>query len=633
MKTLGFAIKLASQGAGNALECNKGSWTSKVVDIREYLKLFNGLQGTNNIVTFISFDENGCFLTQLRSISGRGGDFLSGWIYIPNNLNISGTDVMNAYNYVQGILLNESNLASVKDDIESFFSKEYEQKEISFPNIPSSGDKYGLRFLGHYSMKEILGPDRYQSYYSKYKTIFLIEKEGEISITKENANEFVDLTKLPIEGSCILKAPTTEDLRTLGKGVKIFFVDSETERVFDSPKLLKKEEEVKICAKRSGFERIAFTFLTTSEEVMDFPSLNNMQWRKKISASLFNVQNDNGTKISNAKISINGRDITSQTMSFTEDECLEADVEISAPDHEEWHGIVNLLRDLPAFQLVRKVKEQKYKIVLSNGHCADMTLESKDFSSSYSSHQSPIKVYTYDDEKRALNVSQWFVWKQRLWGYLGGLATICLIAGFFAFEAWIESHEFVFGWPPIKEKSTKEIVTQNNSETNEESTVDANKDSTTIAIAYLERNNIWLKDSLEQYAATRDLFDELNDFEFDKICERYELQLSRSNRLKLLVDVIKLSQGGGFDPKNGKITYDEPSSKDINVDDYRNWISTDHRLLKKDTKSEGPKTSGKIADNQQSDASKSNKKTKKKSAATNKQSQQQNKNTSRGEVQ
>lgn len=630
MRTLGFAIKLASQGAGNALECNKGSWTSKVVDIREYLKLFNGLQGTDNIVTFISFDENGCFLTQLRSISGRGGDFLSGWIYIPNNLNISGTDVMNAYNYVQGILLNESNLASVKDDIESFFSKEYEQKEISFPNIPSSGDKYGLRYLGHYTMKEILGSDRYQSYYSKYKAIFLIEKEGEISITRENANEFEDLTKFPIEESCILKAPTTDDLRMLGKGVEIFFADSG--RVFDSPKLMKKEEEVKLCAKRSGFESITFTVLTTSEEVMDFPSLNNIQWKKKISPSLFNVQNDDGTKINKAKISINGRDITSQTMSFTEDECHEADVEISAPDHEEWHGSVNLLKKLPSFQLKRKVKEQKYKIVLSNGHCADMTLESKDFPSSYSSHRSPIKVYTYDDEKQALNVSQWFVWKQRLWGYLGGLVTICLIAGFFAFEAWIKSHEFVFGWPPIKEKHTKEIVTQNSSETNKESTADVNKGSTAIAIAYLEKNDIWHKDSLEKYAVTQGLFDELSNYEFDKICKRYKSQLSNSTKLELIVNAINTSKESGFDPKTGKVTYYEPTDKGINVDNYKNWISTDHSSSGTESKLEGSKTPGKVAGNQQSGVDKSDKKTSKKTTATNNQSQQNNKKDIRGEV-
>lgn len=136
MNKLGFAIKLASQGAGNAIECNKGQWTNKVVDIREYLKLFNGLQGTDNIVTFMSFDEGGCFLTQLRAISGRVGDFLSGWIYIPNTIDVSGEDVMNTYNYVRNIL-SQSNLSDLKEDIESFFSKEYPSKEIAAQYVAS----------------------------------------------------------------------------------------------------------------------------------------------------------------------------------------------------------------------------------------------------------------------------------------------------------------------------------------------------------------------------------------------------------------------------------------------------------------------------------------------------------------
>ena len=43
MNKLGFAINYASQGLVTALVCNKGQWTNKVVDIREYLKLFSGL--------------------------------------------------------------------------------------------------------------------------------------------------------------------------------------------------------------------------------------------------------------------------------------------------------------------------------------------------------------------------------------------------------------------------------------------------------------------------------------------------------------------------------------------------------------------------------------------------------------
>lgn len=172
MNKLGFVIRLASQGAGNAIECNKGQWTNKVVDICEYLKLFNGLQGTDNIVTFMSFDEGGCFLTQFRAISGRLGDFLSGWIYIPNTIDISGSDVLDAYNFVRRIL-RESNLNDLKESINDFFSKEYPLNNYSTQYAPSNGEKFGVRFIGYYTMKEILD-DRYQSYYCDCKAISLV---------------------------------------------------------------------------------------------------------------------------------------------------------------------------------------------------------------------------------------------------------------------------------------------------------------------------------------------------------------------------------------------------------------------------------------------------------------------------
>lgn len=236
MNKLGFAIKLASQGAGNAIECNKGQWVNKVVDIREYLKLFNGLQGTDNIVTFMSFDDSGCFLTQLRAISGRGGDFLSGWIYIPNTIEATGEDIMNAYNYVRNIL-SQSNLSEYKEDIESFFSKEFPQKKCTAQYIPSSGEEFGVRFNNvYYSMKEILDVDRYQPYYSSYKAIFLLDKDGEVKIAKDQVSKFKDLTKQHLNKTCIFNAPSPEEVRLLGRGTKIIF---QTRKEFKSPVLTK----------------------------------------------------------------------------------------------------------------------------------------------------------------------------------------------------------------------------------------------------------------------------------------------------------------------------------------------------------------------------------------------------------
>ena len=221
MNKLGFAIKLASQGAGNAIECNRGQWINKVVDIREYLKLFNGLQGTDNIVTFMSFDEGGCFLTQLRAISGRVGDFLSGWIYIPNTIEASGEDIMNTYNYVRNILF-QSNLNDYISDIESFFSKEYPSKEVVAQYIASRGQLYGVRFLGHYTLKEIVGEHRYQPYYSDYKAVFLLNKKDEVAITNESASNFRDLTDKDIVKTSIVVPPTNASLQALGGGTKIW---------------------------------------------------------------------------------------------------------------------------------------------------------------------------------------------------------------------------------------------------------------------------------------------------------------------------------------------------------------------------------------------------------------------------
>ena len=50
MNKLGFTITRANQGVAKLIECNKEDWSSKVVDVRDYLKLFSGLQGTDNSI-------------------------------------------------------------------------------------------------------------------------------------------------------------------------------------------------------------------------------------------------------------------------------------------------------------------------------------------------------------------------------------------------------------------------------------------------------------------------------------------------------------------------------------------------------------------------------------------------------
>lgn len=589
MNKLGFAIKLASQGAGNAIECNRGQWISKVVDIREYLKLFNGLQGTDNIVTFMSFDEGGCYLTLLRAISGRMGDFLSGWIYIPNTIRATGDDIMNVYNYVRSIL-SQSNLNDSIEDIKKFFSKEYPKQEFVAQYIPSSGEEFGVRFIGmYYSMKEILDVDRYQPYYSKFKAIFLLDKNSEVKITKEQVARFKDLTKIPIEKTCIFKAPSPEEVRLLGRDTKIVF--SITKQEFSSPVLTKKGDKIQLLALREGFEPVTLPIVTIQENVQKY-SINPtmVKWMKRISLPMFVICDYKHNKIEmGVQIFINGVNITNRDALVPEEDCYHAIVKVSAPDYEVVEEKRNLLHyEGYEFTLSRKLMSFQATIELANGHTAEMTLESKYISSRY---DQPLKGYDYEEDCRGgkiLKMNSWFIWKQRLWGFLVALTVVMLIIAYAAFDAWLDTHHFKFGLPPWEEDrpaqqykgspTESEDSIHNQSDNQIESEQDGTADiSLDAAIKYLDGNSTWTKSDMEKFPDLIGLFDDMNTFNLSSLLNEWYKKLSNSQQFKKVCDSANKTYSNGWNPKQGSHnpTYNKPNDEQISLTNYINWLDQD----------------------------------------------------------
>lgn len=600
MNKLGFAIKLASQGAGNAIECNKGQWTNKVVDIREYLKLFNGLQGTDNIVTFMSFDEGGCFLTQLRAISGRVGDFLSGWIYIPNTIDVSGEDVMNTYNYVRNIL-SQSNLSDLKEDIESFFSKEYPSKEVAAQYVASKGQLYGVRFLGHYTLKEIVGEHRYQPYYSDYKAVFLLNKEEEVTITKEAANSFRNLTDKDIVKTSILVPPANASLQTLGRGTKIHTIDGSD---FNQPLLVNVGSKVPLILSRIGFENMKLEVNVTSErQDVDLSNVKTT-WMKKISASMFTVRNRKQEKIDkDVRISVNGTNITFQEILVSEEDCRQALVKVSAPDFEVFEQRRSLLIDDLDITLSRKVKQAQTVVELSNGSYGEMTIESKYLPSKY---ESPLKGYCFKEDpqgNKVLRLSIGFVWKQRLWGFCAALIVGILLIALTAFDAWTDTHQFKFVLPPWEEISTTQQdnsddstpvdSTQNQNENQGVSEQNSSEDaSLDAAIKYLDNNSTWTKSEMEKFPDLQGLFDDMNTFNFSKLLNDWQGKLSNSKQFKKVFESASKTNRNDWNPKQGSHnpTYNKSDDEQIRLTNYINWLDQDQTPK---TSSDNERTNGK----------------------------------------
>ena len=84
------------------------------------------------------------FRVSVAILSERGLSFLtSKKLPKTNTIEASGEEIMSAYNYVRNTL-SQSNLSDLKDDIESFFSKEYPSKEVTAQYVASRGQLCGV---------------------------------------------------------------------------------------------------------------------------------------------------------------------------------------------------------------------------------------------------------------------------------------------------------------------------------------------------------------------------------------------------------------------------------------------------------------------------------------------------------
>lgn len=204
MKKLGLRIENASNGRNELLTCNKDNWTKDVFDLRNgvgYLNQFD-YKSYDDYVTFLLFKEDGWFVVVAKTIAGRGGDYMSAWIYIPNDINIEDGKIKSIYDIVVDIIQNGK---MDSEYIKETFYQPYPEREKTTNEISSQSDKFAYIYYGNTgkSLGEILNAG-YQNKYSKYKTIFLLEENGPISIKKVYEDKFDDLTKEKLESYCLV---------------------------------------------------------------------------------------------------------------------------------------------------------------------------------------------------------------------------------------------------------------------------------------------------------------------------------------------------------------------------------------------------------------------------------------------
>lgn len=299
MKKLGIAIKITNRGASDPIVYNGTGWEKNVIDIRDTLKYIKGLEG-NKVVLIMSFDKDGCYLTLSRIIGGRGGDNVSAWIYLPNNINISGEDLVSVLEQIKTILLKSR---TDEEELKKIADKEYNEYYKVPKNRPSM--KYGnycARYFDAHLLPKLLGYDRYQFYYSKYKAVFLINEKSGISIIENS--EVYDITNVDLEKICVLIPPTDKQITDIfGNNVQLLIDYTPFKDVIR----VKKGDLVNITAKREGYEDYKFNVKIDKDEVIcNLPDKVNIIWEKIINPNMFEgkIELANGH---NAKITLESK--------------------------------------------------------------------------------------------------------------------------------------------------------------------------------------------------------------------------------------------------------------------------------------------------------------------------------------
>lgn len=586
MSKIGIAIKSTSAGSGQPSVINGGDWTKRVIDVRDILKHVPSMASDHTIVVvFASYTEDACLITVARTVSGRPWDNVSGWIHIPSNFVISGQEVSSIISKVKKII-SASELPE-ESELKEFFSTEYDTKGVSARYDASKKDgKFAKRNTIIYSLEELLGEYRYQSYYSDYNAVFLVSDADAIT-------DAVDLSAKQLSALITLLPPTTRDIQDkLGRFVTIRLASGQ---MFNDAILLNKGQKITLTAEREGFEPVSFSVAAESDGQMC--PLPKTVWSKKISTANFDVKSESGKDLNGkAKISVNDIDITTIPYFFSENECESAYVVISANGYDTFKSKVRLLgNNILPIVLDRRIEEFRKKIQLKNGATGEISIAGKGINR----YESPIKGYVENDGYLEYMPSN--VWIQRLIGF--GVAVVLWLI--ILFIGWWNSVEFQptsdFPWIEVVSKEAKRATIETQTQyTIDNSQNEENLDNPTVsqttptdlnaAISYLDSHDVWEKSELEKYPDLHGLFDDLNNMDTYKLGYTWAEKLKDSTKFAMVAKIAKKNFDRGWNPKQGSHNPTFNTSSDdyrINLTNYKNWLDRD-QTPKPNTKPQTP---------------------------------------------
>lgn len=523
-----------SKATGNdmATPMNKLTFSSNDTEPAIYIKFL----GREGYLLALVFANSG---------ATRSGSYFTVWVHVPAACNISNEETVEVIKQIKEVA-KTGNFASspIYDEIAD---KTYPDKGVLLPAVSTicsdpNASKYGVRRLSNFTLKELFGNNIAQHEYAKYKGIFLLNKSVGFG------NDFEELGA-ELKEVRTLQAPKTQE------GFKPYIVVEREDVPFTKAVEFSDGADVCIKWKKEGYKSISKKAKVTDKEE-DFQNSIKIDAKediyKEVHCDNIKVYGSDGSPIANFEVWLNR--LPENRKTFYVPARRDCQITIKADEYEDKDVTLKELTSDKGIKLKKKLHHYHFALEGSNVEFSITTQRRLT--------KSPIKGYSADDDisEKDVNHLSYDSILQKIMYFGIGLGACLLAVGLYVgWNVFVMDRELKF----VDKQEAGQTATQDEDFTPTDT--DMQK-----AFNYLESNDTWHKDSLDRFDATRGLFDELNEFEVNKIKDRNATL--NNDKLGKIVEALEQipadSRPGTHDGK-----YNTKDDKQININNYINSIT------------------------------------------------------------
>lgn len=547
---LGIVIQAADQGNQDIFQRNKEqSWANSIHELRTPMNGLTFSKDDTEPAIYVKFLGKEGYLLALAfpdNIGSRATDNITVWVHVPAACDISNVETVEVIEQIKkvakiGNFVNNPIFDEIADN-------PYPDKGVLVPAVSTicsdpNASKYGVRRLPDFTLQELLGNNIAQHEYAKYKGIFLLNKSVGFG------NDFEELVA-ELKEVRTLQAPKTQE------GFKPYIINVAGE---DAPftKAVEYPDGADVCIEwqMKGYKPISKKAKVTAKEE-DFQNSIKINAKediyKEVHRDNIKVYGSDGNPITNFEVWLNRLPQDNSTFYVpTRGECP---ITIKAEGYEDKDVTLKELTSDKGIKLEKK--QHTYRFALK-GSKVEFSITTP-----HRLTKSPIKGYSADDgiSEDGVNRLSYDGILQKIMYFGIGLGACLLAAGLYV--GW---NVFVMDREPkfVDKQEARLTATQDEDFTSTDT-------DTQKAFNYLESNDTWHKDSLDRFDATCGLFDELNEFEVNKIKDRNATL--NNDKLGKIVEALEQipadSRPGTHDGK-----YNAKDDKQININNYINSIN------------------------------------------------------------